>query len=60
MDAYIIQQKIFDAWKVLAPNFSASDVKKQYNVVPVYVDINGELVEVTNVTIINDKVVIKC
>jgi hypothetical protein len=60
MDAYSIHQKIFDAWKLLAPNFSAIDVKKQYNRVPVCIDVNGELVEVTDVLIINDKVILKC
>jgi hypothetical protein len=60
MDAYQIHQRIFDAWKLLAPNFSASDVKKQYNTVPVYVDIEGKLVEIKDVTMIRDKVVLKC
>ena len=60
MDAYSIHQKIFDAWKLLAPNFSAIDVKKQYNKVPVYIEVNGELVEIKDVTMIRDKVVLKC
>lgn len=60
MDAYLLHQRIFDAWKMLAPNFSAADPKKQYNRVPVYVKINDELIEVTDMTITDDKVVLKC
>lgn len=60
MDAYILQQKLLDAWRQLAPNFVASDVKKMYNSVPVYIEINGELVLVTDMVIVDNKAVLKC
>lgn len=60
LDAYDLQQKLLDAWKELAPNFIASDVKKQYNNVPVYIHIDGKLIEITNIEIVDGKVVLTC
>jgi hypothetical protein len=31
MNVYNLQKKLLECWKQLAPNFLASDVKKQYN-----------------------------
>ena len=60
MDAYNLQQTLLEYWKQLAPNFIASDVKKQYNDVPVYIHVNDELVKILDVEIIDGKVVLKC
>ena len=60
MDTYDLQQKLLDAWRQLAPNFIASEVKKQYNNVPVYIQVDGNLLEITDMEIIDGKVVLKC
>ena len=38
MDAYDIHQEIFKAWQQLAHKVDASNIKKNFEQVPVYVD----------------------
>ena len=38
MDAYDIQQEIFKAWQQLAHKADATNIKKNFAEVPVYVD----------------------
>jgi len=38
MDAYDIHQEIFKAWQQLAHHNDASNIKKNFSEVPVYVD----------------------
>ena len=57
MDAYDIQLKILEAWRLLAVGVSGSSVNRQWINVPVYVD--GELKMVDNVTTQDNKIILK-
>lgn len=55
MDAYDIHQEIFKAWQQLAHKVDASNIKKNFAEVPVYV--NGK--KVTNVIIEDGKITLE-
>jgi hypothetical protein len=38
MDAYDLYQKLFACWQSVSKSSSATELKKQWNYVPVYVD----------------------
>jgi hypothetical protein len=58
MDAYDIKNKIAELWQKLCVWPDASDIKKQYTTVPVYVKINNRLVKVTGVTEQDNKIIL--
>lgn len=55
MDAYDIHQEIFKAWQQLAHKVDASNIKKNFAEVPVYV--NGK--KVTNVIVEDGKITLE-
>lgn len=55
MDAYDIHQEIFKAWQQLAHKVDASNIKKNFQEVPVYVD--GK--QVRNVVIEDGKIILE-
>ena len=57
MDAYDLKQAISDAWRPLALNHSADDIKKSWPVIPVYVEINGELKAITDIKVEDNKII---
>lgn len=59
MDAYDIQLKILEAWRLLAVDVSGSSVNRQWINVPVYVEVDGELKMVDNVTTQDNKIILK-
>jgi hypothetical protein len=59
MDAYDIQLKILEAWRLLAVGVSGSSVNRQWINVPVYVEVDGELKMVDNVTTQDNKIILK-
>jgi hypothetical protein len=59
MDAYDIQLKILDAWRPLAVGVSGGSVNRQWENVPVYVEVNGELKIVDEVTTQDNKIILK-
>ena len=59
MDAYDIQLKILEAWRLLAVGVSGSSVNRQWINVPVYVEVDGELKMVDTVTTQDTKIILK-
>lgn len=59
IDAYDIQQKLRAAWADLSRNTSGGPAKKNFPRIPVYVKHGSQLVEVSNVTIENNKVILE-
>lgn len=59
MDAYDIQLKILEAWRLLAVDVSGYSVNRQWINVPVYVEVDGELKMVDNVTTQDNKIILK-
>mgnify|MGYP000379638030 CR=1 FL=1 len=55
MDAYDIHQEIFKAWQQLAHKVDASNIKKNFQEVPVYV--NGRPVK--SVTIVDGQITLE-
>jgi hypothetical protein len=55
MDAYDLHQEIFKAWQQLAYKTDASNIKKNFAEVPVYVD--GKIVK--RVTIIDGQITLE-
>jgi hypothetical protein len=55
MDAYDIHQEIFKAWQQLAHKADATNIKKNFAEVPVYVD--GRLVK--RVTIVDGQITLE-
>jgi hypothetical protein len=49
MDAYDIKNKIAELWQRLSKWPSASDIKKQFIPVPVYVSVEGKMYKVKNI-----------
>ena len=59
MDAYDIKNKIHEAWQGLSVMPCPASLVKDFVEVPVYVEINGELLKVINVIEIDGKIVLK-
>ena len=59
MDAYDIQQKILEVWRPLVVGASGSSVNREWVNVPVYVEVDGELKMVDNVTTQDNKIILK-
>ena len=59
MDAYDIHLKILEAWRLLAVDVSGYSVNRQWINVPVYVEVDGELKMVDNVTTQDNKIILK-
>ena len=59
MEAYDIQLKILEAWRLLAVDVSGYSVNRQWINVPVYVEVDGELKMVDNVTTQDNKIILK-
>ena len=57
LDAYNISFMLMDKWRKYAMQSSGS--KEKLGQVPVYVEINGELVEVSDVVDDNGKIILK-
>lgn len=57
LDAYNISFMLMDAWRKYA--IKASGTGEKLDRVPVYVTINGELVQVTDVTATDGKIILK-
>ncbi len=57
LDAYNISFMLMDAWRKYAMQVSGACDKLGH--VPVYVEVNGELIEITDVTTENNKIVLK-
>jgi hypothetical protein len=55
MDAYDIHQEIFKAWQQLAHKADATNIKKNFVEVPVYVD--GK--QVKQVTVVDGKITLE-
>ncbi len=58
MDAYDLQKKIFNAWQDLAHRVDATEINKQWNEVPIYVEVNGEHHIVTDMRIDNNRIIL--
>ena len=59
MDAYLIQHKIQEAWRNLSIMPSGTSAKKTFPPVTVYVNINGELYPITNVSQVDNKIILE-
>lgn len=59
MDAYDIKNKITELWQRLSSWPSASEVKKQFVPLPVYVEVDGKIYQVTNVKEHNSKIILE-
>jgi|APCry1669191515_1035360.scaffolds.fasta_scaffold03776_3 hypothetical protein len=59
IDAYDLHTKIIDAWRSLIINPSGGFVKKEWPVVPVYVEVNGELKAVDTLVTEDHKIILK-
>ena len=57
LDAYNISFMLMDKWRKFAMKSSGS--KEKLGEVPVYVDVNGELIEVTDVVDDDEKIILK-
>lgn len=59
MDAYDIKNKITELWQRLSSMPNAGEVKKQFVSLPVYVEVNGKVYQVTNVKESDLKIVLE-
>lgn len=59
MDAYDLKNKLIELWRPLSITQSGASVSKYVPEVPVYVEINGELKQVSDVNVVNDKIVLE-
>ena len=58
IDAYDIQQALRLFWGKLAVPSSAADIKKSFPTIPVYVKVGNELKAVSDVSLIDNKIVL--
>ena len=59
MDAYDLKNKLVELWRPLSITPSGASVSKYVTEVPVYVNINGELKQVSDVNNIDNKIVLE-
>lgn len=59
MDAYDIKNKIFELWQRLSDPPSAAEIKKQFGSVPVYVEVDNNIYQVTGVKDKDSKIILE-
>jgi hypothetical protein len=56
MDAYNIHEKLLTEWRQLVLGSGADTIKKVYNNVPVYIELNDSIYTVSDVSVKNGKI----
>jgi hypothetical protein len=59
MDAYDLTHKLIDNWRSLVITESGAGLKKSIPAVPVYVEINDQLLLIDSIETIDNKIILK-